>query len=171
METGMDTGMDTGMATGTGVHVLVVEDDGDTRHVLRLILEDAGYTISQASEGVAALDLLRRSPVPLVVLLDWWLPELDGIAVLRAMAGDVAGASRHTYILMTAAPEPRATTLARVPPSMTPSLLCKPFGLETLLEMVAAAARRLHAPGVTASATGGSPTRGARGAEGGRGQA
>jgi len=129
----------------TGVDVLVVEDDSDTRHVLQLILEGAGYTVKQASDGIAALDLLRSSPVPLVVLLDWWLPKLDGIAVLEAIGHDRAGRSCHAYILMTAASEALAAKLARMPLIVTPSVLAKPFGMKRLLDTVASAAHSLHA--------------------------
>jgi CheY-like chemotaxis protein len=140
--------MDTHLDTVTHLHVMVVEDDSDTQHILQLILEDAGYTVKQASDGMAALDLLRSSPVPLVVLLDWWLPKLDGIAVLQAIVNDAAGRSRHAYILMTAAPEAVAAKLARIPLIITPSVLAKPFGMKRLLDTVASAARTLRTGGV-----------------------
>ncbi len=155
------------MDTVMHIHVMVVEDDSDTRHVLQLILEDAGFTVTQASDGIAALDLLRSSPVPLVVLLDWWLPKLDGIAVLQAIGNDRAGRSCHAYILMTATSEALAAKLARMPLIVTPSVLAKPFGMKRLLDTVASAARTLR----TGGAADASPASGhASSQECGRGQ-
>ena len=50
--------------------VLVVDDDPMLRDLLREVLEAEGYSVLQAAEGHAALDLLRSSPHRLVVLLD-----------------------------------------------------------------------------------------------------
>ena len=50
--------------------VLIVDDDATLRGLLRSIFEEEGYQVSEAVEGHAALDLLRRSPSRFVVLLD-----------------------------------------------------------------------------------------------------
>ena len=60
-------------------HILIVDDDADVRRVLRLLLEDAGYAVSEIPDGrlaVAQAGLLR----PDVILIDWVMPELDGCA-------------------------------------------------------------------------------------------
>ncbi|HEV2405990.1 MAG TPA: response regulator, partial [Ktedonobacterales bacterium] len=61
------------------MRALVVDDDVDTRDVVRLLLEDVGYVVSEAKDGEQALDMLRASDVPLVVLLDLDLPRIDGV--------------------------------------------------------------------------------------------
>ncbi len=124
--------------------VLVVEDDVDMRRILRLILEDAGYTVTEAADGLAAVACLRSDTGPLVVLLDWWLPKLDGIGVLRAVGHDVLGMPRHEYILMTAAYETLASELAHAASNALAPVLPKPFRLKDLREVVAMAARELH---------------------------
>ena len=64
------------------VHVLVVEDDTGNRVLLRRVLEDAGYTVSEATDGPAALKAMSQDPISLVVL-DLGLPGVDGVEVLE----------------------------------------------------------------------------------------
>jgi signal transduction histidine kinase/DNA-binding response OmpR family regulator len=61
--------------------VLLVEDDPATREMLRRILEGDGWQVSEAENGLAALELLKRIR-PGVVLLDLMMPEMDGFEFL-----------------------------------------------------------------------------------------
>src|SRR5262249_7942101 len=63
--------------------VLVVDDDGLTRHALTLALESAGYTVRQASNGQEAFRVLQTPPPPSAILLDIVMPEVTGWEVLR----------------------------------------------------------------------------------------
>lgn len=63
-------------------HVLVVDDEPDIRVTVKDILEDEGYTVSVAESAAAAREA-RRQRRPDVVLLDIWMPDLDGISLLR----------------------------------------------------------------------------------------
>jgi two-component system, NtrC family, nitrogen regulation response regulator NtrX len=67
------------MASGL---VLVVDDEPDIRSTVREILEDEGYQVVVAENAAVAREL-RRSARPDVVLLDIWMPDLDGISLLR----------------------------------------------------------------------------------------
>src|SRR5215467_3133829 len=67
--------------------VLVVEDDAKTAATLRLYLEHAGFEVSVAADGAQALRRQRASPSDLV-LLDVMLPEVDGLAVCRALRSE-----------------------------------------------------------------------------------
>ena len=62
--------------------VLVVEDDDDTRARVKGLLSKNGWTVTEAENGRAALDAVRRR-VPSVVLLDLNMPEMDGFTFLR----------------------------------------------------------------------------------------
>src|SRR5262245_52126112 len=64
--------------------VLVVDDDGHIREVVRFSLEQAGYRVLEAADGRAAVTLFRAQPVD-VVVLDIIMPELDGIDVCRRL--------------------------------------------------------------------------------------
>ena len=78
--------------------VLVVDDEEAIRGSIAMLLEDEGYTVHQASNGAQALDLLRAADAPLVVLLDWMMPVLNGLEVLDAAVQEPVSLSRHTYI-------------------------------------------------------------------------
>jgi len=62
--------------------ILIVDDEAGIRESLSGILADEGYTASSAESGEACLDLLRKSSCQ-VVLLDIWLPGIDGLETLQ----------------------------------------------------------------------------------------
>ena len=69
--------------TAARLHVLLVEDDTDTREVLRLILESEGMTVTPANDGLEALERLeeihRRDPLtPCAIVLDYMMPRFSG---------------------------------------------------------------------------------------------
>lgn len=64
--------------------VLVVDDEHITRHMARTVLARAGFTVQVATNGADALERLRATPFDLV-LLDVWMPQMDGLAVLGRM--------------------------------------------------------------------------------------
>jgi len=61
--------------------ILVVDDDRTTRHLTRATLAKAGYAVRVAKDGVEALTRLRGRKYDLV-LLDVWMPRMDGLAML-----------------------------------------------------------------------------------------
>lgn len=67
----------------TRPHVLLVEDDSDTREVLRLILESDGMVVTPAHDGLDALERLEeihcRDPLtPCAIVLDYMMPRFGG---------------------------------------------------------------------------------------------
>ncbi len=62
--------------------ILVADDDGHIREVVRYALEKAGHKVAEASDGAEALRVVRNQPVDLVVL-DIVMPEQDGIEVCK----------------------------------------------------------------------------------------
>jgi CheY-like chemotaxis protein len=69
-------------------NVLVVDDDPSLAELIRRMLEAGGghYRPVKALGGAEALAILRRDPIDLV-LLDWYMPEVTGLDVLREMMG------------------------------------------------------------------------------------
>lgn len=67
--------------------VMVVEDDPETRVILRRILETRGWVVVEAEHGLRALELLEQT-TPDALLLDLMMPELDGFGVLEAVRAD-----------------------------------------------------------------------------------
>ena len=123
--------------------VLVVEDDQATRETLADLLDEVGYSVFTAPDGVSALTRLRTHPTPLVVLLDWLMPRMDGMAVLKAMATEAPAAQHHVYVLMTARWDEARPLLATLPLDLVVTLVGKPFNVSDLLDVVAGAARHL----------------------------
>jgi len=62
--------------------ILIIDDEKDILNTLSSILEDEGFAVYKAMDGKEGLDLFEREK-PDIVLLDVWMPELDGIQVLK----------------------------------------------------------------------------------------
>lgn len=72
-------------------HILVVDDDKNTRRLIQAVLEAENYTVFTAVNGADALDVVDREHIDLVVL-DIMMPEMDGYEftkVLRASQNDL----------------------------------------------------------------------------------
>ena len=63
-------------------YILVVDDEPDIRELVKDILEDEGHQVAVAENGIAARKLLRERR-PQLVFLDIWMPDLDGISLLK----------------------------------------------------------------------------------------
>jgi CheY-like chemotaxis protein len=135
------------MAEGT--RLLVVEDDDDTREVLREVLAEDGYAVTVARDGLDALTLLWLSTQPVVVLLDQRMAPLAGTDVLAAVVASPQLATGRAFILLTSSPRgvalPPGTEAVLGGPV---PLVEKPFDVDGLLAVVATAAQRLpqHTP-------------------------
>lgn len=66
------------------LRILVVDDDKNTRRLLQALLEQAGYDVSTAEDGQAALEALDAEHVDLIVL-DVMMPRLDGYEFTRTL--------------------------------------------------------------------------------------
>jgi len=66
------------------VKVLVVDDHRDTRGLMELLLQDAGYDVRQAEDGTMALDVARRWR-PEVIVTDVFMDHMDGVDLIQAV--------------------------------------------------------------------------------------
>ncbi len=64
--------------------ILIADDKATSRELIRTVLEDCGYEISEASDGIEALGLARAID-PDLVILDLHMPGIDGFGVLREL--------------------------------------------------------------------------------------
>lgn len=69
---------------------LIVDDSRVVRKVARRILEQLSFQISEADDGQVALDACRRH-MPDAILLDWNMPNMNGIEFLRALREEQGG--------------------------------------------------------------------------------
>ena len=118
-------------------HILLVEDEAQLAELVREQLASAGYTVSVAGDGMAALRLAETRP-PDLVILDWMLPGLDGLEVCRRIR-----ARSITPILMLTA---RAEEVDRVLGLEVGAddYLTKPFSMRELLARARALLRRVE---------------------------
>ena len=78
--------------------IAVIEDDRNSADLLRVYLEDAGFAVEVAADGVEGLELVRRLR-PRAVILDVRLPRLDGWDVLAQLKADPATAKLPVVIV------------------------------------------------------------------------
>lgn len=130
----------------TKPRLLVVDDDTAIRETLRALLEDEGYSVSEAADGAVALRRLRQSPQPHVVLLDMMMPRVDGATVLREAALDPSVARRCAFIIMTADTQTVFLRHGRLLTLLDAPVLHKPFDVDELLMAVEQAATQLGSP-------------------------
>ena len=60
--------------------ILIVEDDSDLVFIIKTALENGGYSVRSAADGLQALERVREE-IPDLILLDLMLPEMDGYSV------------------------------------------------------------------------------------------
>jgi CheY-like chemotaxis protein len=125
--------------------VLLVDDEPDIREALRRTLEASGHDVLEVENGVEALHVLQYAAQPLVVLLDLHMPLLGGAGVLGAVAADKHLAARNRYLLMTAHGRSIPLPLANLLIHLHVPVVAKPFDVEQMVAMVAAAAHTLPA--------------------------
>ena len=65
--------------------VLVVDDDPVSRRLLQVSLGQAGYEPAIVDNGARAVELLGQPDAPRLVVLDWMMPDMDGVEVCRAI--------------------------------------------------------------------------------------
>jgi CheY-like chemotaxis protein len=117
-------------------NVLIVEDDRETREMLRQLLATEGFYAVAAEDGLEALHLLRtvrhRAPeAPCLVLLDLKMPRLSGNEFRRAQLGDPTVANVPIAVMSGAYDlEQRAQAMGAV------ATLAKPLNVDLLIEVV-----------------------------------
>ena len=80
--------------------ILVVEDEPAIQELIRVNLEDAGFSVRAAEDAETAYEQIR-SALPDLVLLDWMLPGQSGLALARSLRGDAR--TRELPIIMVTA--------------------------------------------------------------------
>jgi DNA-binding response OmpR family regulator len=118
--------------------ILVVEDDHDIADLIVHYLRKAGHTVSYLSNGTEVLPHLRSNPADLVIL-DWMLPGMSGMAVCEALRGDTG--TLHVPVIMLTARGDEADRVAGLERGAD-DYVTKPFSPKELVARVAARLRR-----------------------------
>lgn len=127
--------------------ILIIEDEANIAQVLRLYLEQAGYEVLTAGDGVAGLELHAREH-PDLVILDLMLPTLDGMEVCRRIR-----AWANTPILMLTARQGEEDRIAGLELGAD-DYLVKPFSPREVVSRVKAILRRAVPAGVSSDVEG-----------------
>ena len=111
--------------------VLIVDDDADIRDLLVELLDQEGYTASAAADGQAALAYLDTHPAPCCIILDLYMPILDGWQFHRVQLRTPHLANIPVIVMSAVAHalEPLAWFQAA-------GYLHKPFGVDAMLALV-----------------------------------
>jgi len=78
--------------------VLVAEDDPIIRRLLEATLTRSGYEVVTAENGARALEILQREGSPNLAVMDWMMPEIDGLEVCRRVRA--LEARSYVYVIM-----------------------------------------------------------------------
>jgi CheY-like chemotaxis protein len=127
-------------AAGTPTHVMIVEDDRDTREVLKLILELEGIGVTEAADGLEALDRLHQlrasdPHLPCAIVLDIMMPRCSGPEFRRRQLDDPLIRDVPIIVLSAIADQMRVDDLEPY------AKVAKPFEPEHLVRIVRDACR------------------------------
>lgn len=113
------------------MQALVVDDSRAMRMILRRMLAPQGFDVVEAPDGQAALHLLDGGLNPDLMLVDWHMPGMEGIDLVRSVRGS---AYDYTGRLMMVTTETEVVQMIRALEAGADEYVMKPFTQEALLE-------------------------------------
>ncbi len=111
------------------MRILVAEDDAISRTLLERTLQRAGYSVIAVENGAQAVAELVKQDAPRLALLDWVMPEMDGVEVCREMRRRKEQA--YKYLILLSSRESKGDIVAGLE-SGADDYLTKPFDLDEL---------------------------------------
>ncbi|HEU5005750.1 MAG TPA: response regulator [Jatrophihabitantaceae bacterium] len=114
------------------VHAIVIDDSSAMRMILRRIVTKLGFEVDEAVNGRDALDKLNAAEqVPDVALIDWNMPEMNGLEFIQAVRSDPRY-SRLTLLMVTT--ESEQSQIVRALAAGAHEYLIKPFTPDAVAE-------------------------------------
>jgi UDP-3-O-[3-hydroxymyristoyl] N-acetylglucosamine deacetylase len=113
--------------------ILIIDDEKDILNTLSSILEDEGFTVSKAMDGKEGLAIFEKEK-PDIVLLDVWMPELDGIQVLKK----IKKKNKNAIVIVISGHGTISTAVEAVKVGAY-DFLEKPLSIEKVLEVISRA--------------------------------
>jgi diguanylate cyclase (GGDEF)-like protein len=113
--------------------IFLAEDDRTSRSILTAILRKWGYDPVVAADGAAAWDVLQRDDAPRLVLLDWNMPEMDGIEVCRLIR-EKESSNPHYVIMLTGKGE--KSDIVQGLDAGANDYICKPYDNDELMARI-----------------------------------
>ena len=120
-------------SSSDSVHtILIVEDEKDLRFIVRQILEQHGYTVLEATNGIDALERIDQHTGPIhLVVTDLYMPEMNGVEFIEQLRQS----QPHMKVIFISGSSSRRLLDERGYDETTP-LLAKPFDLDELVRYV-----------------------------------
>jgi len=123
------------MTSLSDMHVLVVDDNAQMRFLLRCLMRAGGiFMISEAETAEDAVEIMRNSQVDLVIL-DWKMEPVDGLAFARMLRWDSTSPNPYTPILMLTA-HTEASRVAAARDAGVTGFIKKPISARVLFERI-----------------------------------
>ena len=121
--------------------ILIAEDDPVSRRLLEVTLEKFGYEVVVAADGAEAWTALQRDDAPPLAILDWMMPELDGVEICRRVRE--VPTSKPPYLVLLTAKTGRGDVVAGLDAGAN-DYLKKPFDRAELRARVQVGAQVLE---------------------------
>lgn len=112
--------------------ILIADDDADVRDLCRMVLAGEGFQVVEAEDATTCIAPARSEP-PDLILLDWMMPEVDGIDALRALKSG-PGTRNIPIVMLTALDDISQVTMATM--NGADGYVTKPFEVQDLLMLV-----------------------------------
>ncbi len=113
------------------MYALIIDDSRAMRRILRQIVEPLGFQIAEAGHGIEGLERLKEHPEIELVLVDWNMPEMNGIDFVKVVRSDPSN-DRMKLVMVTTETEP--SKMARALMTGVDEFLMKPFTPDMLLD-------------------------------------
>lgn len=120
------------------MRILIAEDDPVSRRYLELTLQKWGYEVVVTTNGAEAWQILMSQDTPGVAILDWMMPELDGLEICERVRASPRTAAAYVILLTT---RDGLRDTVRGLESGADDYLTKPFDVEELRARVGVAVR------------------------------
>jgi two-component system chemotaxis response regulator CheY len=113
------------------MQALVVDDSFLMRTILSRMLEEFGFDVKTAKDGLQAVASLGAGPAPDVVLLDWYMPDMNGMDVLNHLRGEM-GMKDLRVVMVTGENDPAMRSWALA--AGADDYLVRPFNADSVAD-------------------------------------
>ncbi|MEI8313128.1 MAG: response regulator [Verrucomicrobiota bacterium] len=116
------------------MRILIAEDDFTARDLLKITLQIGGYEVVETTDGAAAWEALQQPSAPQLAILDWMMPGMEGIEVVRRVRA--LPTALHPYIIMLSAKSDKHNIITALEAGAN-DYLVKPFHMGELKARIA----------------------------------
>jgi len=113
------------------MRAMIVDDSRAARSLMRRMLQKMGYEVTEAADGVEALEAMRAGTSVDLALVDWNMPNMDGLDFVKAVRKELRDADT-TMIMVTSESDPKK--VARALMSGADEYLIKPIDIDMLCD-------------------------------------